>query len=80
MVIAVGERRVAALIPLRTTVSAPGSAVGNGGRLPVVELPALPQAGSLWYGLARVDGDGGYRTGPRSPRYQLRSHTSRFSA
>jgi hypothetical protein len=57
-VVAMGERQVAALIPPRLPASVGRLVSGRGGRLPVAELLALPRAGSLCYGMARVDSEG----------------------
>jgi hypothetical protein len=55
---AMGERRIASLVPPRSPSSGgPGSPVGRGS-LPVAALLPLPRTGSLRYGMARVDDSG----------------------
>jgi hypothetical protein len=55
----VAERKIAALIPPR--LAGPLSdriRSANRGRLPLVELPPLPQSSSLRYGMGKIDSDG----------------------
>ena len=53
------EHKVAALIPPRLTGShAERLGMTGRGRLPIVELPALPRSLSLLYGMGRIDSDG----------------------
>lgn len=53
------ERRIAALIPPRLTGSLTDrTGTASRGRLPLVELPPLPQSSSLCYGMGRIDSEG----------------------
>ena len=54
-----GDRVIAALVPPRLALSPTARLAQVGrGRLPLVELLALPRAGALRYGMARVDSEG----------------------
>jgi hypothetical protein len=55
-VVAVAERTIAPLVPPRLSVSAGRQLLATrGGRLPVAELLAPPRAGSLVYGMGKID-------------------------
>jgi hypothetical protein len=52
----VAERTIAPLVPPRLSVSAGGQLLATrGGQLPVAELLAPPRAGSLVYGMGKID-------------------------
>jgi hypothetical protein len=57
-VVAVADRKITALIPPRLSGPVADRLGAGRGRLPLVELPALPYSGSLRYGMGRVDVDG----------------------
>lgn len=52
------DRKITALIPPRLSGPVADRLGAGRGRLPLVELPALPRSGSLRYGMGRVDADG----------------------
>lgn len=56
---AMGERRIASLVPPRLSASpgGPGTPLRRSS-LPVAALLPLPRTGPLWYGMARVDASG----------------------
>lgn len=58
-VVIMTERKLAALIPPRLTGPLTDRIrSANRGRLPLVELPPLPEPSSLRYGMGRIDADG----------------------
>jgi hypothetical protein len=57
-VVAVTDRKITALIPPRLSGAVTDRFGAGRGRLPLVELPALPRSGSLRYGMGKIDSDG----------------------